>query len=64
MHARCKMGNHVVYIYCFVYLYLSLLFNLKLADLCEWGNYSGLCGVLTRVLLRGGGEGGLELMSN
>ena len=38
---------HVMYVYCFVYLYLSLLFNLKLVDLCERGNYGGLCGVLT-----------------
>ena len=40
-----------------VYLYLLLLFNLKLVDVCERGNYGSLCGVLTRVSLRGGGRG-------
>ena len=64
MHARCTMGNRVMYVYCFIYLYLSVLFNLKLVYLYEMGNYGGLCGVLTRVSLRGGGGGGLELMSN
>ena len=49
-----------MYVYCLVYLYLSLLFNLKLVDLCERGNYGGLCSVLTRVLLRGGERGVLS----
>ena len=35
-----------------------LLFNLKLVDLCERGNYGGLSGVLARVSLRGGREVG------
>ena len=58
--AVCMLDARWGIVYCFVHLYLSLLFNLKLVDLCERGNYGGLCGVLTRVSLRGG----LELMSN
>ena len=51
--------NLCTYIYYFVYLYLSLLFNLKLValwHLCEKGIYGGLCGILMRVSLRGGGS--------
>ena len=55
--AVCMLDARWGIVYCFVHLYLSLLFNLKLVDLCERGINGGLCGVLTRVLLRGGGRG-------